>query len=70
MNWVEIDFELKTNTLFSPGVVDADSNIIPNDEVVIVKKGEVLAVGKAVLNGDEMKKANKGIAVRIRHRVK
>lgn len=70
LNWVEIDFELKTNTLFSPGVIDADSNIIPNDEVVIIKKGKVLAVGKAILNGDEMKKANKGVAVRIRHRVK
>ncbi|MDI6645032.1 MAG: DUF5591 domain-containing protein [Methanobacteriaceae archaeon] len=70
LNWVEIDFELNTNTLFCPGVVDADPNIIPNDEVVIIKKGEVLAVGKAVLSGDEMKKANKGVAVRIRHRVK
>ncbi len=69
-NWVEIDFELKTNTLFAPGVVDADPDIIPQDEVVIVKNGEVVAVGKAVLNGDEMKKAVKGVAVRIRHRVK
>ena len=69
-NWVEIDFDLETNTLFAPGVVDADSNIIPQDEVVIVKNGEVVAVGKAVLNGDEMKKAVKGVAVKIRHRVK
>lgn len=67
VKWVEIDFELKTNTLFAPGVVNADSNIIPKDEVVIVRDGEVVGVGKSVLNGDEMKKAVKGVAVRIRH---
>ncbi len=24
VNWVEIDFDMKTNTLFTPGVLDAD----------------------------------------------
>jgi len=67
-NWVSIDFELKTNTLFAPGVIDADKCIVPKDEVVILRDGEVVGVGKAVLNGEEMKKANKGVAVRIRHR--
>lgn len=69
-NIVEIDFDLKTNTIFAPGVVNADSDIIPRDEVVILKNDEVVAVGKAVLSGDEMKKAVKGVAVRIRHRLK
>lgn len=69
-NWVEIDFDLKTNTLFAPGVVDAHPDIIPRDEVVIVRKGEVVGVGKAVLTSDEMKKASKGVAVRVRHRLK
>ncbi|MBM4240415.1 MAG: pseudouridine synthase [Euryarchaeota archaeon] len=69
-NWVEIDFKLKTNTLFAPGVIDADSQIIPKDEVVILKDDEVVGVGKAVLNGLEMKEASKGVAVRIRHRKK
>jgi len=69
-NIVKIDFDLKTNTIFAPGVVDADSEIIPRDEVVILKNDEVVAVGKAVLSGDEMKKAVKGVAVRIRHRLK
>lgn len=64
-----IDFDLKTNTLFAPGVIDADSNIIPKDEVVIVRDGEVVAVGRAVLAGEEMKKAVKGVAVKIRHRI-
>lgn len=69
-NWVEIDFNLKTNTLFAPGVVDAHPNIIPGDEVVILREGEVVGVGKTVLSGQEMKKAIKGVAVRIRHRIK
>ncbi|MDI6724763.1 MAG: DUF5591 domain-containing protein [Methanobacterium sp.] len=70
VKWVEIGFELKTNTLFSPGVEDAHNDIIPNDEVVILKDNEVAAVGKAVLSGNEMKRASKGIAVKIRHRKK
>ncbi len=69
-NWVEIDFDLKTNTLFAPGVVDAHRDILPKDEVVILREGEVVGVGKAILAGDEMKKAVKGVAVRIRHRLK
>jgi archaeosine synthase len=68
--WVNIEFELKTNTLFAPGVLDADPNIVPRDEVVILNKGEVVGVGKAVLSGEEMVKASQGVAVRVRHRVK
>ena len=69
VNWVEIDFDMKTNTLFAPGVVDAHPGIIPKDEVVIVRKGEVIGVGKAIMTGKEMKKGEKGVAVRVRHRV-
>ena len=68
--WVKISFELKTNTLFSPGVNEADSDIIPGDEVVILNDDEVVGVGKAILSGEEMKRANKGVAVKIRHRKK
>lgn len=69
VNWVEIDFDMKTNTLFAPGVVDAHPGIIPKDEVVIVRKGEVIGVGKAIMTGKEMKKGEKGVAVRVRHRL-
>lgn len=68
--WVKINFELKTNTLFSPGVTEADSDIVPGDEVVVLKDNEVVAVGKAILSGEEMEKAVKGVAVKIRHRKK
>ena len=70
VNWVEIDFDMKTNTLFNPGVINADSNIIPKDEVVILRNNEVVGVGKAVLSGEEMIKSTKGVGVRVRHRVK
>lgn len=69
VNWVEIDFDLKTNTLFAPGVVDAYPEIIPKDEVVVIRKGEVVGVGKAIMNGKEMKMGEKGVAVRVRHRL-
>jgi len=35
-----------------------------------LKQGNVVGVGKTVLSSEEMKKAVKGVAVRIRHRVK
>lgn len=69
-NWVIIDFDLKTNTLFAPGVVEAHSGIIPKDEVVIMKDDQVVGVGKALLSGEEMKNAVKGVAVRVRHRLR
>lgn len=67
---VEIDFDLKTNTLFAPGVSKADHTIIPKDEVVVTRNGEVVGVGKAILTGKEMENAVNGVAVRIRHRKK
>ncbi|MBZ2165738.1 DUF5591 domain-containing protein [Methanobacterium spitsbergense] len=70
VNWVEIDFDMKTNTLFNPGVINADPNIIPKDEVVILRDNDVVGVGKAVLSGEEMIKSTKGVGVRVRHRVK
>lgn len=67
---IEIDFELKTNTLFAPGVEKADNAIIPNDEVVIVRNDEVVGVGKAVLTGKEMETLSNGITVHIKDRKK
>ena len=70
INIVEIDFDLTTNTVFSPGIKKAAHNIIPNDEVVVVKDNEVVGVGKAIMTGYEMEECNNGIAVKIKHRVK
>ncbi len=70
INVVNIDFTLETNTVFAPGIVDADHNIIPNDEVVVVKDDEVVGVGKAIMTGREMEECSNGIGVKIKHRVK
>lgn len=70
INIVNIDFDLETNTVFAPGINKASHNIIPNDEVVVVKDNSVVGVGKAILTGREMEKCSNGICVKIKHRVK
>ncbi|MCR5026331.1 MAG: DUF5591 domain-containing protein [Methanobrevibacter sp.] len=70
INIVNIDFDLETNTVFAPGINKASHNIIPNDEVVVVKDNSVVGVGKAILTGREMEKCSNGIGVKIKHRVK
>ena len=70
INIVNIDFDLKTNTVFAPGIDKADHNIIPNDEVVIVKDDTVVGVGKAIMTGREMEECENGIGVKIKHRLK
>ena len=70
INIVNVDFDLTTNTVFAPGIVKADHNIIPNDEVVVVKDDTVVGVGKAVMTGREMEECDNGIGVKIKHRLK
>jgi archaeosine synthase len=66
--WVIIDksFKLK-GSLFSPGVIDADEKIRIGDEVCILQNDKVVGVGVAQMNGDDMKDAQYGEAVKIRH---
>jgi uncharacterized protein with predicted RNA binding PUA domain len=53
--------------VFAAHVIRADSEIRPKDEVIVVnEKGEVLAVGKAVLSGEEMTAFKVGVAVKVR----
>lgn len=69
-NVVEIqDFEIKGN-LFAVGVISADSNIRIGDEAIFVCNGRVRGVGVAEMCGREMTELNRGIAVKVRHRVK
>ncbi|NJE76529.1 archaeosine synthase subunit alpha [Thermococcus sp. ES12] len=65
--WVKIDFELRGD-VFAVGVDEADPAIRPDDIVGIVRDGKVVGVGKAVLSGEEMVKAKKGVAVKVRKR--
>ena len=64
-----IDFELKGN-LFAVGVQKADPRIRIGDEAVIVCDGEVRGVGVAEMCGREMTDLRRGIAVKVRHKVK
>jgi predicted RNA-binding protein (TIGR00451 family) len=63
-------FVAEGGDVFATHVVKADSEIRPKDEVIVVnEKGEVLAVGRAVLSGDEMTAFKTGVAVKVRRGV-
>ena len=70
INIVNIDFNLETNTVFAPGIERAKHNIVPNDEVVVVRDDSVVGVGRAVLTGCEMEECVNGIGVKLKHRLK
>lgn len=56
--------------VFALHVVAADDQIRPRDEAIAVdEQGAVLAVGRAVLSGSEMKAFKRGVAVKIRRGV-
>ncbi len=73
--WVKIQddvesFIAKGRSAFAKHVTDADPEIRPHDEVLVINsKNEVLAVGRALLSGTEMKAFSRGIAVRVRRGV-
>lgn len=62
-----VEFVSNGKSLFAKHVIESDANIRPQDEVIIVnKKGELIAIGRATLSGTEMLSFKKGIAVRVR----
>ena len=73
--WVKIQddvesFIAKGRSAFAKHVTDADPKIRPHDEVLVINsRNEVLAVGRALLSGTEMKAFSRGIAVRVRRGV-
>ena len=59
-------FNRKGKSVFAKFVLDADCNIRPGDEVVVVDEGKrPVAVGSALLTTDEMKAFKTGIAVKV-----
>jgi len=70
--WVKIQDEVasfieKGGDVFAKHVVDADDEIRPMEEVVVFNiSNEVIAVGKAMLSGIEMREFTKGVAVKVR----
>ncbi len=63
---VKIGDFLPKGSLLAPGVVDADEQIRPGDEVIIIGE-KAFGVGRAKMSGWEMKAAHRGVAVEIRH---
>lgn len=69
--WVEVDPGVTlTGDLFTPGVRSADPTIAPSDAVLLVRAGSLLGVGEAVLSGALMTELPRGLAVKVRHRVR
>jgi len=61
------EFAAKGNNVFAKFVVDCDPEIRPGDDVMVVNtKGELAAVGRALMNREEMLAFKRGIAVRVK----
>ncbi len=67
INLVEIDDFVPKGSVFAVGVREADENIRPEDEAIVIHDGELRGVGPSVMFGEEMNQANKGEAIRLRH---
>jgi archaeosine synthase alpha-subunit len=68
---VEVDASVRlTGDLFTPGVARADRGIRAGDAVRLVRHGELVAVGRALLPGPLMTELAHGRAVEVRHRVR
>ncbi len=73
--WVKVQREVgsfiaRGRNVFAKHVVDADENIRPQEETIVIDEdGKILAVGKALLTGKEMKLFSRGVAVHVRRGV-
>jgi len=73
--WVKVQrdaepFIARGKSVFAKHVVDADSEIRPQEEVTVIgENNRIVAVGRAVLTGREMKAFKHGVAVKVRRGV-
>jgi len=73
--WVRIQddvepFIAKGRSVFAKHVIDADLEIRPQEEVIVVNgRNAVVGLGRALLSGREMKVFRRGVAVRVRRGV-
>ena len=62
-----VDSVGKGGDVFARHVVDADLEIRPREEVIVLNGScRLVAVGKAILSGREMRDFSRGVAVRVR----
>jgi archaeosine synthase alpha-subunit len=57
---------LPKGSLLAPGVIDADEQIRPGDEVIIMGE-KAFGVGRAKMSGWEMVESRRGVAAELRH---
>ena len=68
MNEESSEFIREGETAFCKHVIDADPAIKAYEEVILVDENDnLLATGKAMLSGEEMKIFNRGVAVKVRY---
>ena len=61
------EFAAKGNNVFAKFVLDCDPEVRPGDDVLVVNtKGELAAVGRALMNREEMLAFKRGMAVRVK----
>jgi 7-cyano-7-deazaguanine tRNA-ribosyltransferase len=61
------EFNRRGKSVFAAFVLDADPDIVPGDEVMVVDENdELCAVGRTIMTRDEMLAFGKGIAVKVR----
>ena len=61
------EFAAKGNNVFAKFLVDCDPDIRPGDDVMVVNtKGQLAAVGRALMNREEMRAFKRGICVRVK----
>ena len=70
--WVQISDEAvpfveRGSDVFVKHIINLDEEIRPGEEVIVIDgKGEVIAVGRAILSGIEMKAFKRGVAIKVR----
>ena len=64
------EFIRKGGNVFAKHVTDADPEIRPEEEVLVVDwRDRLLAVGRSFFNAEEMLSFRVGVAVKVRHGV-
>lgn len=66
-----VPFNREGKNVFCRFVIDADENLVPMDEVIVVDENdELVAIGRTLLTREEMLAFEKGIAVKVREGIK